>query len=404
MSFDLAKNYPGSVAINFLHQRILANQYRGKHLSQHNRYDLGVVKAMLKTLRSYTSISPMIIRTTDLKKRPHNFTEEASYASYVNDVIKLIGRGTQDSIRKNLFVEFSRMGFLNRYDKNLNKLNPFKKGNAKFVELSKFGLDFILENNIFNSSMIYARAVDNVLLGMATDIFQAMIEIDYITLDEYTYFMSFIGCNLNNKTYYFPEIIDFIKEFRKFSTYQKLGIKNLIKSYCNPKTFTGSKKIKRDLHNWINEAQQIFTILNDTAYYEFNKPNSRLEFKLNSKNPSMKPKRSIFQKENYFKFHSVNKVPGYQLHHIVPLFWAKTPNEFKVLDKWENMIYIDAKSHAIITNNSPDSVELAVNNGNIRLINKVNKYIELVKNQNALFDDKNLNNMIKVNLKLLNSF
>jgi hypothetical protein len=411
MKFELSKYYPGSTSTLFLEERILNNKYRGRHLSQHNRYGLSTVEIMLETLYKYTRNSPLLIRTTDLSKRPYNTQEETSYANYVTEISNLIGRCTQDSVRKNFFVEFSRMGFLNRYDKKMNLLDPYESHPVKYVEVSKLGIAFFAQKNLVNQSMLFARGVDNVLKGMASDIFQAMIQLNYLTIEEYTYFMSFIGCELNGKIYFLQDIIDFIIEFRKLSIYQRSGINTIIKDYCNPNHFFGNKTIKRDLHNWINEGQQIFTVLNDTAYYEYDKNayNPKLIFKvnttlLNNQTPIINIKRSILQKSNYFQSHNVSKIPGFELHHIVPLFWAKNPVEFSILDDWQNMIYIDAKSHSIITNYSPNCVELSFINEDIRLVDTIKRYIDLKKDQNVIYNSGQKNNMIVKNEKILRSF
>ena len=52
------------------------------------------------------------------------------------------------------------------------------------------------------------------------------------------------------------------------------------------------------------------------------------------------------------------KKEGFELHHVVPLCWAKNEIEFSTLDNWQNLVYIDAYSHAKITQNNNRNVVL----------------------------------------------
>ena len=49
-----------------------------------------------------------------------------------------------------------------------------------------------------------------------------------------------------------------------------------VKDYCEPKNFSGDKTQKRDFHNFLNETQQILSLLTQMAYFEYNKNDSKL--------------------------------------------------------------------------------------------------------------------------------
>lgn len=53
-----------------------------------------------------------------VQARPHNTEEEGIYAEFCNEAKNLVEIGTQDAMRKNLFVDLHRMGLIERYDKN----------------------------------------------------------------------------------------------------------------------------------------------------------------------------------------------------------------------------------------------------------------------------------------------
>ncbi|GAA9062574.1 hypothetical protein BTM312_03950 [Helicobacter pylori] len=83
------------------------------------------MSASFKAFKISTSLSfPFLqIRTTDMSKRPSNIIGEEAYAKVVDNICKSempqdnLGKKnqvTQDSLRKNLFVDMHRMGLIER--------------------------------------------------------------------------------------------------------------------------------------------------------------------------------------------------------------------------------------------------------------------------------------------------
>lgn len=67
----------GNSSLKFIDERLQSENYRGIHLSQHNRYDLPKLMEILTLLNKYApNQSLMQIRTTDISKRPQNIPEE----------------------------------------------------------------------------------------------------------------------------------------------------------------------------------------------------------------------------------------------------------------------------------------------------------------------------------------
>jgi RNase adaptor protein for sRNA GlmZ degradation len=87
----------------------------------------------------------LAIRTKDLSKCPTNDQEWGSFVQFCNEVKEKIHKGTQDSIRKNLFVDLDRMELIHRYDKNKKEKPPLKKHVRAFISLSDDGLKIINE-------------------------------------------------------------------------------------------------------------------------------------------------------------------------------------------------------------------------------------------------------------------
>lgn len=86
----------GNSSLKFIDERLQSENYRGIHLSQHNRYDLPKLMEILTLLNKYApNQSLMQIRTTDISKRPQNIPEEQSYAEFCNEAKSLTNIGTQ---------------------------------------------------------------------------------------------------------------------------------------------------------------------------------------------------------------------------------------------------------------------------------------------------------------------
>ena len=99
-------NLNPNAALAFIDARVNDVNYRGSVSSQHNRYDMDEIYKMLICLNRYAPHGQLLrIRDTDTKKRPGNTPDEYDYARFCEDVNATVGKGTQDSIRKNIFVD-----------------------------------------------------------------------------------------------------------------------------------------------------------------------------------------------------------------------------------------------------------------------------------------------------------
>lgn len=387
--------------LKFLEDRLKLENYRGIQISQHNRYCLEDILIILKTFYNHVGKEKMEIRTTDISKRPENLPNEEKYAKFVNEVNKKMNRGTQDSIRKNLFVDLERMGLLKRYS---------DKNTIKSVSITDKGIQLINPKlDKLKRQMKYSECIDELLKGFAIKIINILTELDKISLLEFTLFVSFVDKNIGNKVFLEDDIIELVKDFRSLSAPQRELIENKIKEYATPDNFKGNKKEKKDYHNWKNESQQIINLLNQTALYEYDKNRKILNFKCNKENSlfkkedieKLKLKRSRLEKEKYFNQHNVTKQKGYELHHVVPLLKAKNAEHFFLLDVWENLLYIDGKKHAEITQNGNRQIILNIlENNDIKLTDLEND-LYLKFNDNVFYSVNNKEKMKKTNKELL---
>lgn len=351
----------------------------------------------------------MQIRTTDLSKRPQNISGEEKYAKLTDNISSKLSRCTQDSLRKNIFVDMHRMGLIYRYNAKKEPLSPFENGTKKYISISKLGISLLKEKNIFTQNLLFTRALENLLKGFGEEILNIVLELRAKKLaeEELLLFASFLNQKLNNNTYSRSLILDLIMEYRGLNKHQKKDLIDKIQTYCNPNKFSGNKTQKRDFYNWLNETQQIITLLSQMSYFEYDEEKRMLFIKIGKdgiyKN-KVKLKRSIQEKRKYLKKHGiVNKRNGFELHHIVPLCWAKDIIQFDTLDNWQNLVYIDAFSHAKITHNNNANVKLKFRNKDVIFIDFENKEVECKKDINILYDDSKQDIMLKYNKEILKS-
>lgn len=255
---------PSKECLKFLANRIKSSDYRGLHLSQHNRYDQNKIKTIIQAIFNEVGGDFLQIRTTDMSKRPSNIIGEEVYAKVVDNICKSempqdnLGKKnqvTQDSLRKNLFVDMHRMGLIERYNKNKEPTNPYIQSNIKYIRLTPLAIEFLNAQDLLRKNFCYTQALENLLQGFGAECREVMIELDnhYLDIEEMMFFVTFL--NIENFTR--SEIIEYIRGYRSLSRIQKEKLKELAQDYCNPNHFNGNKLEKRDYHNWKNQAQQI---------------------------------------------------------------------------------------------------------------------------------------------------
>lgn len=397
---------PGNKALEFIDLRVKDEKYRGHHSSQHNRYTMNQIIDILLLFKKYAPNQElMVIRTTDISKRPENTPEEYAYAKFCNDAKEKVGIGTQDAMRKNLFVDLHRMGLIERYDKNEISIDPFSKQQVKYVSISELGLRLIDAKTVLDKYFVFSKCID-ILLGGCVDLLLDILRdkvygIDEISSHEFMFFISAIGIptdfNINT-----DKAVELIKEYKKLTSIQRRAVIEKLKVELDPDNFDGAKPEKRDYHNWYNETQQIFYLLNQTVYFEVRGTQLVLRTGKGSFSEiSTKLDRSLNEKYLYFVKHKVEKTAGFELHHIVPLSWSENIQHFKLLDKWENMVYIDGFSHAKITQNNNRNIIVSTIHEDIILSDYSKNTVYLQYKKNILYNPAKQEIIKKCNHELL---
>ena len=405
---------PKKKCLEFLAERVISNNYRGLHLSQHNRYTFENLLIILENIERVVGEKKMQIRNTDLSQRPQNTPGEESYAKFCNLVQNAMGRGTQDSIRKNFFLDMHRMRLIDRWDKDEEFLPPsFGAQRALYISLTKESLELLSQNESVDKRLKFSKILNDFTSNMLETLRSLVVEheLEYISVYEYMYFVSYIGFETenNNHTYTKSDIAKFIQEFRELGQIERRGVTLCLQTYADPDVFEiGSfwdKTDKRDFHNWKNEAQQSLMLMGLTVYFE-SIDNKYLRPRFGPSGVYQNERdftRSLQIKRDYWDKHNIPKTGNFELHHVVPLLYAKTLFEHNELDCWENLIYLERDAHAQITYSNNRHIKLGIDKTSydVDFTDPIQKDIIDCKKEDALFDPSLSDLMLKKNKELL---
>ena len=376
--------------LKYIFERIKREDYRGIHLSQHNRLPFDKVLEILKTINNIGGTSNFKIHIGDWKGKRQRGCE--IYYKIVDALEKVIEQGTVNSLKKNIFPDLDTMGFLNRYNRKGELVSPDKRETIDSVSLTKFALGFINEEKPRKQYKMYIEATEKLLEPILDELFYLLYKIfESINVYEYMFIVS-------DEKLATQEKIDLINSYRRLKKIERIKVnQNIIKIFKDINKRAINKKYKRDFGNWYNESLQIFNLLNQTVYFKtFRK--TVLMLSISQEALEFIATRSQRQREKYFDWHNVKKVEGYQLHHICPLSYATTRKQLELIDNFKNLIYISDKVHSKIPHDL--FIQLAVKNGRILLMNPIDKnFIEITKE--IIINNKNLQEMIRYNKKLL---
>lgn len=89
------------------------------------------------------------------------------------------------------------------------------------------------------------------------------------------------------------------------------------------------------------------------------------------------------------------------MHHIVPLSWSENLYQFKLIDEWRNLLYVDAYKHALVTQNGNWNVRLAHQDNDLILSDYAGNTVDLEWMVNVLYAQQHLPEMLQYNKELL---
>ena len=402
----LLRIQPTLKCLDFLYHRILRDDYRGTHKLQHYRWNKDYIKTVLK----YLPKDELLYHTQgDIRKDYLYKYEEEAFCEYLKNVnkallLKNIVSVTDMAMRKIILLNMHRICFIERFDKNKKLCEVGKRYQYRYVKITKNGLDFIHIKDIFEEQKYLGIALDFLCGGVVQDILDIINELEpkYLSISEMMFFVSYLGKHYQGNILTKDMIIDFINEFRSLKARQK-AVESVISDFCNPRNFEGNKTQKRDFHNWKNEAQSMFDSLALMSLFEYDKQKERLLLRADINKKKISFKRSSLIKMRYFKEHEVQKDVRFELHHIVPFYYAKDIDSLKAIDDWQNLLYIDANSHKILSldKNKKKAIRLRFDELNARLDNLIGDEIVLRYTDNVRYKIALQERLILYNQRLL---
>ncbi len=354
--------------LKYIVERIQKDTYRGVHISQHNRYDLDYVIKLIESIYKFAENDFFEIPRGDYSEREktkkYDIQNYPIFKNIVDEIKKHEGKGSYNSIKKNFFVDFHRMGIIKRYDKNFNQTDPFKRQIVYHAKLSNRAIKLLNAETIFEKYRFFTDFLDILfkkhLSGLADLIYNSNYKESQISVYEFMFILS--DTQLSN-----VEKVKLLNDFNSLKKYQKERLISLLRSYANPNNFQGEKTDKRDFHNWINESQQILSLMKQTSYFQVDSENKY--FTLNIGNLGIYSKNIIVRsqsvKKEYFKLHNFEKKNDFELHHIIPISKSRNKREVKDLDNVKNLIYLHKDKHKEITVKNNKNVYLFINKNEV---------------------------------------
>ena len=350
---DIVSVAESNLFVQYIVDRIKDDNYRGLHISQHNRYDLERLTKIIDGMYAIVGNKNFRVPSGDDNRKEQQGC--ADYYNMVKEVKRLAGVGTVNSLKKNFFVDFHRAGLLRRFDVNKNEIAINTRKRVGYAELTPLAIN-MFQTDTIGRYRIFTEALDNLFDKELTKLVNVLYYSDYnetpITSIEFTLILS------DNRDYIKYDKIELLNSYRSLRKFEREKILDAIKRYCNPSNFHGNKTKKRDFHNWCNETQQIFSLLNNTIYFQVTDSKFRLNTGIYGIFKSHNMSRSRRTKSEYFERHNLGKTEDFELHHIIPFVNARNKEELILIDNWKNLVYLKSSKHAQITRSGNKNVIL----------------------------------------------
>lgn len=413
---------PDNKAVHFLYWRLLQDGYRGMHLTQHNRWTIEKFKAIIFAIYNIKNDKGYIKIPRGDEGKDFYIGEYPEYKKLVNSFLeeykKLTGKneGTPNSIKKNLLVDLSRMGIISRYhitnkEKHPIRLEPWTRKSVDLIKVndsinltkSKLSDDIFLDT-LFKEKSKYLYNINNLPFLLFEILCEEKLK-GFITEYEFLFFITWNNYQYLDKIFDHNLVVEMILNWRKLNFSAKKSIINLIKKWANRKNYLNfPKNQKRDFENWKNETKQIMQHIKESELFATNEKGTELLISFKKTSNNIKRYRSEEPKKEYLKYHKINKEKGFEFDHIVPFSWSMTHEDAVRISSWKNLIYIDARSHAIKsqTNNKYVYLDKRDEISCIYLVADDKDFLYLKLKENVLLDMNLFDELKKYNINLNN--
>lgn len=378
--FDILAINSENRFLQYIVARVRSDDYRGWHVSQHNRYGMEEVLIILKSIQQVAGDGCFAIPPGDWDREDNLDNEFESFGTILNNVNQQMGRGTINSLKKNFFPDLEGMKFL-----SISKQSVTIGGRSRRVrhgQLTQSAIEFVRAKRVIDRYKRFTDAVD-VLLGSKISELAEIIHLSDYAGDRFdVYEFMFIFSDKSEVL----DKIELLGSYRSLKRHERKKVITLLKQYAKPANFDGDKTVQRDFHNWKNQAQQILNLLKATVYFDVDR-NECFRLKGGSTGFFRQPIiRRYAPKKTYFRFHQVQKQAEFELHHIVPISSARNKKEAKDIDHHKNLIYIHREKHKQISRNRNNKVVLTMDSKNINFSDfKHQESVDATNDKDALY-------------------
>ncbi len=260
---------PSNRFINYIIDRLQSDNYRGWHVSQHNRYGLFEIQEIIQCIHDKVGVNSFAIPTGDPGKNVPLGSPHRDFQDILTNVVLKIGKGTTNTIKKNFFPDMGVMGLLKR--------DKVGRGWGKNGNLTPKAITLMeLKSNPRKARKMFMRCLEQLFGARLPQLLQMLYFSKYCNDRIDVYELMFILSDSDEKI----DKIDLLNEYRRLDKNQKATAMMLIKGYANSNSFKGNKIKKRDFGNWKNEAVQIIHLMKGIAYLEVEKDNKWFRMRL----------------------------------------------------------------------------------------------------------------------------
>lgn len=398
---------PNNLFCSYIVDRVMSDDYRGIHCAQHNRMSFDDFNKYISAIYSVAGSEVFDIHVGDDKGEKQ---QAHTYYKVVDEIKKTDSKGSINSVKKNIFPDIAKMGFLNRYDKKGRKITEgASRKTIGSVGLSERSVKFVGET-VFGKIKLFTDGVDVLTKNAASQLAELLYlndyGVDYINILEFMYIVSddSTGKTTSDK-------LRLLLEYRKLTSAEKAKVDKCLRRFCDPQNrkVYKNKLLLRDYDNWKNESLQIYGLLANSTYFKVEGTGDDRKLVLNTGRTGLfneRANRGEKAKSEYFKYHNVGKTGGYELHHIIPFSKAKNKNDALYVDDYKNLIYLTAQKHAKFTaeNNRNVIMKYAQGEPNIIFMDFEDGYILVDIAKDALISPALLPQIKEYNQQLLKKF
>lgn len=166
---------PDNLFLQYIVERIQDDDYRGIHVSQHNRYDLERLTQILSGINKIANNRQFRVPLGDDDGSKE--TDCGEYYRIVDVVNSRAGIGTINSLKKNFFVDFQKMGLLDRFDKNGNIVE--NRGHVYYAKLTEKAIALVSSASIIERHKIFTDVLDKLFADEITHLAETLYYSNY---------------------------------------------------------------------------------------------------------------------------------------------------------------------------------------------------------------------------------